>query len=43
MNDTALPNGLRMDTLRSAYQSGRFSPRQVLLALRARADRRNTV
>ncbi|KPY80894.1 allophanate hydrolase [Pseudomonas syringae pv. tagetis] len=42
MNDTALPNDLRLDTLRTAYQSGRISPRQLILALREKAERLNT-
>ncbi|WP_259648295.1 amidase family protein, partial [Pseudomonas syringae] len=42
MNDTALPNDLRLDTVRTAYQSGRISPRQLILALREKAARLNS-
>ncbi|CZT30417.1 allophanate hydrolase [Pseudomonas cerasi] len=42
MNDTALPNDLRLDTVRAAYQSGRISPRQLILALREKAARLNS-
>ncbi len=42
MNDTALPNDLRLDTVRMAYQSGRISPRQLILALREKAARLNS-
>ncbi|NVL44786.1 allophanate hydrolase, partial [Pseudomonas syringae pv. actinidiae] len=37
MNDPALPNNLRLDTVRAAYQSGHLSPRQLILALREKA------
>ncbi len=37
MNDTALPNNLRLDTVRAAYQAGHLSPRQLILALREKA------
>ncbi|MCF5630856.1 allophanate hydrolase, partial [Pseudomonas syringae] len=37
MNDTALPNNLRLDSVRAAYQAGRLSPRQLILALREKA------
>ncbi|RXT92871.1 allophanate hydrolase [Pseudomonas syringae] len=42
MNDTALLNDLRLDTVRAAYQSGRISPRQLILALREKAARLNS-
>lgn len=42
MNNTALPNDLRLDTVRAAYQSGRISPRQLILALREKAARLNS-
>ncbi|KPY35268.1 allophanate hydrolase [Pseudomonas syringae] len=42
MNDTAMPNDLRLDTVRAAYQSGRISPRQLILALREKAARLNS-
>ncbi|WP_122236206.1 allophanate hydrolase [Pseudomonas syringae] len=37
MNDTALPNNFRLDTVRAAYQAGHLSPRQLILALREKA------
>lgn len=37
MNDSALPNDLRLDTVRTAYLSGQISPRQLILALREKA------
>ncbi|KPX34027.1 MULTISPECIES: allophanate hydrolase [Pseudomonas syringae group] len=43
MNDTTLPNDLRLDTVRGAYQAGDLTPRQLILALREKAEALNPV
>lgn len=37
MNHNALPSDLQLDTLRDAYQAGRLTPRQLILALHEKA------
>ncbi|RMQ49858.1 Allophanate hydrolase [Pseudomonas cichorii] len=37
MNHKVLPNDLRLDTVRAAYQSGSLTPRQLILALHEKA------